>query len=76
MCSESSFAVPLAALEADGVQNFQASWTELLDSVSKAMQARREARRVRGSQPRRRCGVVTDLTLDRAEYATHWGYGG
>jgi transaldolase len=30
-----------AALEADGVQNFQASWTELLDSVSKAMQARR-----------------------------------
>jgi hypothetical protein len=31
----------VAGREADGVQKFQTSWTELLDSVSKAVQARR-----------------------------------
>jgi transaldolase len=31
----------IAALEADGVEKFQISWKELLDSVSGAMQARR-----------------------------------
>jgi transaldolase len=31
----------VAALEADGVEKFQTSWKELLDSVADAMAARR-----------------------------------